>query len=364
MRTKIFFLSVYLAVNWALGFSQTTLASSPIRNNSDRYNFWSISSYKDHANGSFLFCEATQNYANGHTLAFVIYSDYRWGIRVDHPAWNIAPGNEILIRYKVDQGNIISLNGRSISRNSVAFFLPSDNNLFQNMRRGAMLFVEIGGYTTSFRLTDSSVILERLSLCVQSGGANLRLQPRQPTPMPQPQPYNRQPPSQINPLLQVTSEQRLGAALFVSRLLAQTGMERMRLLGPSELAGVGKTPFEAGGTDIVWESFDGTVMGFLTVIRIVRDLEFMVSEMFSVEARGCQGQFVSGRLSDVEFPQARRILSYCSENENSSLFSGHIFFAISGDTAYHIMVVGNGSQQIMNREEQRVWTAVRSAMRQ
>ena len=138
----------------------------------------------------------------------------------------------------------------------------------------------------------------------------------------------------------------------------------MRLLGPSELAGVGKTPFEAGGTDIVWESFDGTVMGFLTVIRIVRDLEFMVSEMFSVEARGCQGQFVSGRLSDVEFPQARRILSYCSENENSSLFSGHIFFAISGDTAYHIMVVGNGSQQIMNREEQRVWTAVRSAMRQ
>ena len=44
----------------------------------------------------------------------------------------------------------------------------------------------------------------------------------------------------------------------------------MRLLGPSELAGVGKTPFEAGGTDIVWESFDGTVMGFLTVIRILR----------------------------------------------------------------------------------------------
>jgi len=248
--------------------------------------------------------------------------------------------------------------------------LPDNNQLFQQVRAGQILYVNAAAQSFQFSLTGTSVVLQALLRCASSSGADLTTQAQAPQAAPAPAPVAAARPAPTpapTPAPSVaTADQRLEATQFAANLLTEAGMRGARLLTSSELRN-SNLPRFFQASDVVWRA-DG-VLGSLRVLtgRSGVSLDTLSAEIIADDARNCRGEFATGRTADADLPDIRRVQTYCSNAGGQAATFAYLLMPLGGGVVYQLSTVGMTSTGEPDRtststEDGRLRDAVRSVV--
>ena len=127
---------------------------------------WNGEAFVSDQDGSFLSCIATANYRNGISLSIQIDETYGWVLGFGSPHWNLTPGNNFTMQYRIDRSAWFSATATTATPKLVTMPMPYDPSMITRFRRGNKMQVYDGSYTYDFRLTGTSRVIARLSKCV------------------------------------------------------------------------------------------------------------------------------------------------------------------------------------------------------
>ncbi len=263
--------------------------------------------------GRFLDCTMTAQAGSGILLAFVISRDGAWGLALADERWELNLGAVQDIELGIDAQAPVKAIAKVIDRHGILVPLANDGRLVSTMRNGKLLTVSTETATFSFELTGTSGALTELAACVAE---NLAAEKVKQTELDGGRPdelaaVEGRPsaPRERDPH-RLFSESE--AMVFTGELLAAAGIERYRLVDPSE------NPMPS--FDVVWtypNGIVGAIAGFKEM-RII-GLDRAVSTIAADDARNCKGAFSSGEKASRGEVAARvkRLFTSCRSNGKS-----------------------------------------------
>ena len=157
---KVVWLITLLAVGTVGSADARTIRKTKIQN-------WDVSAHENDSNGRFTHCVAAAKYKSGITLLFSVNRRLGWAIGFASPEWNLSPGNNYRVTYKIDDGPIHSGTGRAVSTLLVHMGPPDSQRRFNEFRRGALLAVTTENKIVMFKLTDTAKMLTALLECAK-----------------------------------------------------------------------------------------------------------------------------------------------------------------------------------------------------
>jgi hypothetical protein len=128
---------------------------------------WDAAAYANPGTTTLAYCAAAANYKNGITLAFVLNSQFEWGILLIDPSWNLTYNASYPIDMAVDTRASGTATAVAIGTAEVLISLKPSVALFKDFMEGEKLKVETAGGTYTFDLTNTSEMLPSLVKCAE-----------------------------------------------------------------------------------------------------------------------------------------------------------------------------------------------------
>ncbi len=163
MRLFRFFVVGVLSLVVCASADARTLASYNIAG-------WELNAFADDKTGRFSSCIASAQYNSGVSVFFMIDDAYHWYAGLKGRKIHVIDDRRYEFIFKIDDGQIYNFSGISAGRDMVIVSLRSNANIFQEMRRGRMLYTKVAGEFTPFRLDGTSRMLATLVDCVRYKG--------------------------------------------------------------------------------------------------------------------------------------------------------------------------------------------------
>lgn len=281
---------------------------------------WEVEAFADRATGKISGCLAEGVYRSGisMTLSLSAATD-DWSMGFSDPRWRFRTGEQIPIRYAVDNGPIRTANAVAGSPSYVYVMLPEEVSLFQEMRKGYVLRVHGGGDVLEFALTGTSRLLMALVECVVPKPAVSASAPslKATSAVPQSQ----------------TAEFQVEAMAVATDVLQAAGFKGYRFLHGQDV------PESMRNYDAVWQmpGGDGT-------LDIVADpsvkFDDIKTMLISSDAGGCQGSFASGSKPATE-TEAATVFTACEDKGAKLQFS--YFVLDRKDGGYYVFSLGQAA---------------------
>lgn len=283
---------------------------------------WEVEAFADSATGKISGCIAEGSYRSGISMALGVSAlTDDWSMGFGDPRWRFRPGEQITIRYAVDNGPIRTANAVAGSPTYVHVTLPEEVSLFQEMRKGHVLRVHGGGDVLEFNLTGTSRLLIALVECaappkpaVSAAAPSFKA----PSAAPQSQ----------------SAEFQVEAMAVATDVLQAAGFKDYRFLRGQDV------PESMRSYDAVWEmpGGDGT-------LDIVPDPSVKFDDiktfLISSDAGGCKGSFASGSKPATE-TEAATVFTACEDNGAKLQFS--YFVVDRKDGGYYVFSLGQGQE--------------------
>jgi hypothetical protein len=129
---------------------------------------WDGGAYTHTKTGKFNHCAASASYRNGNSLVFAIYKDRSWALGIVNMDWKLKVDDTYPVRYRIDSGSELSGEATAATDNQIKLPLPGDNKLFDRMRHGSLLTINLKSKTVKFKLTSTDAMLTKLFDCVNT----------------------------------------------------------------------------------------------------------------------------------------------------------------------------------------------------
>lgn len=263
---------------------------------------WSVGAYSDDRTGTFSHCATSVPYRSGILLLFYLSKSLRWSMGLANQRWRLARGESFDVTYYVDDGPRQSVRARATRATLVSIPLADSVALFRRFQRGRLLHVVTAQDRYAFKLTNSSLALKAILLCVKR-----HLPPKTVT-----NPFVRRSPGSDVRSPQSggnDSDRRAEATAVAANVLAASGIRGFRILPQARLPG------EARRFGAVWEA-DGGLLGTVSIVtprKATTRLEDVVAALLALDAKGCKGAFKSGRYPTEGSSGAGRLMTLCSD---------------------------------------------------
>ena len=257
--------------------------------------------------GRFLDCTMTAQAGSGILLAFVISRDGAWGLALADERWELNLGAVQDIELKIDAQAPVTTIAKVIDRHGILVPLANDDRLVSAMRNGKLLTISTETAPFSFELAGTSGALKELAACVAEslaaektkqtdfeGGRPDELAAVEGRPS---APQGRDP-------HRLFSESE--AVVFAGELLSAAGIERYRLVDPSE------NPMPS--FDVVWTYDNGIVAALVGYKEMgAVDLDEAANAVMADDAKNCKGDFASGRKisQPAKLVSVKRLFTSC-----------------------------------------------------
>jgi len=117
--------------------------------------------------GDFQNCTISAPYGANAEVLFLLTREISWGMGIKNTNWNLNTGNTGTVRFRVDQQVTRSATAKALSRSLLLVPLPDSRALFEEIRWGNYLYLDIGDETFNLTLKGTAVALDALMNCVR-----------------------------------------------------------------------------------------------------------------------------------------------------------------------------------------------------
>jgi hypothetical protein len=308
---------------------------------------WSGGAYHNRKTNEFAYCGMFASYKSGIGVHFAIDNEQEWRIGFSSQRFQFRPGNSYSIAYTIDGSPTSVLSGTAKDTTFIIVELPSKSSLFDQFRGGTMLTVSVGGNVHQFRLDGTSRALSVLLDCARENTTGRRDVARE-TPRPALPPANPAPkPNQS--FGGITANDRLDATRFVANLFSRTDFRDYRFMTSDELSD--KTlPDVVRSADVAWIA-PGAV-GLLHIFSTQEtSIDDQLSSALASDAKSCKGRFASGKVSDDENSNFKRLYTICDDKDKSFNIE-YLFLPRKNGLAYRFgtMIFGRADQAPDSKE--------------
>jgi hypothetical protein len=128
---------------------------------------WDAGAFANPGTSTLAYCAAAANYKNGVTLAFVLNSQFEWGIALIDPSWNLTYNASYPIDMEVDTRASGAATATAIGTAEVLISLKPSVALFKDFMEGEKLNIQTAGGNYTFDLTNTSEMLPSLVKCAE-----------------------------------------------------------------------------------------------------------------------------------------------------------------------------------------------------
>ena len=128
---------------------------------------WDAGAFAKPGTSTLAYCAAAANYKNGITLAFVLNSQFEWGILLIDPSWNLTYNASYPIDMAVDTLASGAATATAIGTAEVWIPLKPSVALFKDFMEGEKLNIQTAGGNYTFDLTNTSEMLPSLVKCAE-----------------------------------------------------------------------------------------------------------------------------------------------------------------------------------------------------
>ena len=132
-----------------------------------RVDAWDAGAFAKPGTSTLAYCAAAANYKNGDTLAFVLNSQFAWGIALIDPSWNLTYNASYPIDMEVDTRASGAATATAIGTAEVLISLKPSVALFKDFMEGEKLNIQTAGGNYTFDLTNTSEMLPSLVKCAE-----------------------------------------------------------------------------------------------------------------------------------------------------------------------------------------------------
>lgn len=327
---------------------------------SSRFEGWHLSSYRSATTGQFTHCAASAHYNSGVSLLYSVNHRFDWNMGFASNSWNIQTGTQVPIVYAIDALPPRTATAIAVGNNHVVVPLPDDPRLFQQMRAGLRMTVTGAGQTLTFNLTRTSLVLATLLACANDNGRSIQVQVPM-SPGPQPAPSSPQVATAPRSTVGVTPDMRVEATQFIANLLSQANMRGFRILTRTELEG-GQVSSFIRTSDVVWQG-EGS-FGTLHIYPNLepRELDRLTADIIASDARACTGEFITGRTSDPEMVNVRRLHTFCRSPDGALETISYLLIPMPGRLVYQLSTVAPLGRDEAEPEDRRLRDAVHAVI--
>lgn len=129
---------------------------------------WVGDALSDPQSGQFAACRIASAYHSGIIMIFstdVTHVDGNRTLSFLDETWQLKPGSQYQLSYRIDDGSSVMATGVAYSTHSVKVSLPAGDQAWAPFREGRRLDLEAAGGTFSFALDGSATALLRLESC-------------------------------------------------------------------------------------------------------------------------------------------------------------------------------------------------------
>jgi len=302
---------------------------------------WSGGAYLNRKTNEFAYCGMFASYKSGIGVHFAIDNDEEWRIGFNAQKFQFRAGNSYSIAYTIDGSSASVLTGVAKDTNFIVVELPSKSALFDQFRSGNMLTVSVAGSIHQFRLEGTSKALAVLLDCARNYSPAGREARRDVRPSAPP------PPNQTSGT--VTANDRLDATRFVANLFSRTDFRNYRFMSSDELSD--KTlPDVVRSADVAWIA--PQAIGLLHIFSTqTTSIDDQVSSALAGDAKACNGRFASGKVSDEDDSNFKRLYTIC-DDKSKSFNIEYLFLPRKNGLAYRFgtMVFGRADQAPDNKD--------------
>lgn len=327
---------------------------------SARFEGWHLSSHRSATTGQFTHCAASARYNSGVSLLYSVTHRFDWNMGFVSSSWNLQTGTQVPIVYAIDALPPRAATAIAVNNHHVVVPLPDDPRLFQQMRAGLRMTVTGAGQTLTFNLTRTSLVLATLLACVNDNGRSVQVQVPSP---PTPQPVPAAPQVAISPrgTAGVTADMRIEATQFVANLLSQANMRGFRILTRTELQSDQLSSF-IRTSDVVWQGEGSFGTLHIRSNLDARELDGLAAEVIAWDARVCTGEFITGRTSDPDMTNVRRLHTFCRSPDGLLETISYLLIPMPGRLVYQLSTVAPLSRSEAEPEDRRLRDAVHAVI--
>ena len=305
---------------------------------------WSGGAYLNRKTNEFAYCGMFASYKSGIGVHFAIDNDDEWRIGFNSQKFQFRSGNSYSIAYTIDGSPASLLTGVAKDTNFIVVELPSKSALFDQFRYGNMLTVSVAGSIHQFRLEGTAKALAVLLDCARNnapaGREARRETPRAPAAAP---------PPANQPVGGVTANDRLDATRFVANLFSRTDFRDYRFMSSEEL-GDKSLPDVVRSADVAWVA--PQAIGLLHIFSTqATSIDDQLSAALASDAKACNGRFASGKVSDEDDSNFKRLYTIC-DDKTKSFNIEYLFLPRKNGLAYRFgtMVFGRADQAPDNKD--------------
>jgi len=327
---------------------------------SSRFEGWELTSHKSATTGQFTHCAAMARYNSGVDLLYSVSHRFDWNMGFASNSWNLQQGTQVPIIYAIDSLPPRAATAVAVSNRHVVVPLPDDPRLFQQMRAGLRMTVTGAGQTLTFNLTRTSLVLATLLACANDNGRSVRVQAPS-SPAPQPVPSGPQVATSPRGTAGVTADMRIEATQFVANLLSQANMRGFRILTRTELQSDQLSSF-IRTSDVVWQGEGSFGTLHIRSNLDARELDGLAAEVIAWDARVCTGEFITGRTSDPEMTNVRRLHTFCRSPDGLLETISYLLIPMPGRLVYQLSTVAPLSRSEAEPEDRRLRDAVHAVI--
>jgi hypothetical protein len=128
---------------------------------------WDAGAFANPGTTTLAYCAGAANYKNGVTVAFVLNSQFEWGIALIDPSWNLTYNASYPIDMAVDTLASGAATATAIGTAEVWIPLKPSVALFKDFMEGEKFNIQTAGGTYAFDLTNTTEMLPSLVKCVE-----------------------------------------------------------------------------------------------------------------------------------------------------------------------------------------------------
>jgi hypothetical protein len=327
---------------------------------SSRFEGWDLSSHRSATTGQFTHCAASARYNSGVSLLYSVNHRFDWNMGFASNSWNLQTGTQVPIVYAIDALPPRAATAIAVNNHHVVVPLPDDPRLFQQMRAGLRMTVTGAGQTLTFNLTRTSVVLATLLACANDSGRSVQVQVPS-SPPPQAVPVGPQVATSPRGTTGVTADMRIEATQFVANLLSQANMRGFRILTRTELQSDQLSSF-IRTSDVVWQGEGSFGTLHIRPNHDVRELDGLAADVIAWDARVCAGEFITGRTSDPEMTNVRRLHTFCRTPDGALETISYLLIPMPGRLVYQLSTVAPLSRSEAEPEDRRLRDAVHAVI--
>jgi len=305
---------------------------------------WSGGAYLNRKTNEFAYCGMFASYKSGIGVHFAIDNDSEWRIGFNSQKFQFRSGNSYSIAYTIDGSPASSLTGVAKDTNFIVVELPSKSALFDQFRYGNMLTVSVAGSIHQFRLEGTSRALAVLLDCARNYSPESREARRE-----TPRAPAAAPPPANQPVGGVTANDRLDATRFVANLFSRTDFRDYRFMSSDELSDK-SLPDVVRSADVAWIA--PQAIGLLHIFSTqTSSIDDQLSSALASDAKACNGRFASGKVSDEDDSNFKRLYTIC-DDKTKSFNIEYLFLPRKNGLAYRFgtMVFGRADQVPDNKD--------------